>query len=214
MYMGLSLLRKRDDSKIISSAQAIVPTYAPDNWGMLFRQRVKSWDVTSHKKSFTYIWEIINPRGWCHLASWVLKPYFLQELLTIVLDWLRIFLLCGLIIRDWVSFLFMFVIFTGLIYVMVVLFEIVILRDRHDLRSSFCACITFPWYRLSSLIFRVGALLQNLLVYSHIRKGIKIRVREDEIRDIPPCPPSPDVDWFTVWTNDNNNNNSSSSSQQ
>ncbi|EER16951.1 hypothetical protein Pmar_PMAR005563, partial [Perkinsus marinus ATCC 50983] len=62
MYMGLSLLRKRDDSKIISSAQAIVPTYAPDNWGMLFRQRVKSWDVTSHKKSFTYIWEIINPR--------------------------------------------------------------------------------------------------------------------------------------------------------
>ncbi|KAF4651526.1 hypothetical protein FOL46_000273 [Perkinsus olseni] len=202
MYMGLSLLRKRDDSKIISSAQAIVPTYAPDNWGMLFRQRVKSWDVTSHKKTFTYIWEIINPRSWCHLASWVLKPYFLQELLTIVLDWLRTFLLCGLIIRDWVSFLFMFVIFTGLIYVMVVLFEIVVLRDRHDLRSSFCACLTFPWYRLSSLVFRVGALLQNLLVYSHVRKGIKIRVREDEIRDIPPCPPSPDVDWFTVWTGD------------
>ncbi|KAF4656792.1 hypothetical protein FOL47_008747, partial [Perkinsus chesapeaki] len=77
MYMGLSLLRKRDDSKIISCAQAIVPTYAPDSW-------------------------------------------------------------------------------------------------------------------------------MNLLVYSHERTNIKIGVREDEIRDIPPCPPHTDVDWFTVWVDNNN----------
>mmetsp|Transcript_22713 Transcript_22713/g.18796 ORF Transcript_22713/g.18796 Transcript_22713/m.18796 type:complete len:140 (-) Transcript_22713:103-522(-) len=101
-------------------------------------------------------------------------------LLVQVLDWLRAFLLCGLIIRDWVSFLFMFVIFTGLIYVMVFCFEIVVLRDRHDLRSSFCACITFPWYRLSSMAFRVGALLQNLLVYSHVRKGINIHIQQHD----------------------------------
>lgn len=68
-------------------------------------------------------------------------------------------------------------------------------------------------YRLSSLLFRLGALCQNLLIYSHERKGIKIGVREDEIRDIPPCPPHPDVDWFTVWTlpEDNNNDNSNNS---
>ncbi|KAF4728711.1 hypothetical protein FOZ63_008302, partial [Perkinsus olseni] len=39
MYMGLCLLHRRDDSKIISCAQSIVPTYAPDSFPMLFRQR-------------------------------------------------------------------------------------------------------------------------------------------------------------------------------
>jgi hypothetical protein len=69
LYMGLCLLRKRDDSKIISCAQTVVPTYAPDNWPVLFRQRVKSWELTSHKKSFTYLIEVINPRSFFHVAS-------------------------------------------------------------------------------------------------------------------------------------------------
>ncbi|KAF4655257.1 hypothetical protein FOL47_009497 [Perkinsus chesapeaki] len=200
LYMGLSLLRRRDDSKIISAPQTIVPTYAPDTWSMLYRQRVKSWDVTSHKKTFTYLYEILTPRGWFHLASWVLKPYFIQEFLTIILDWLRAFLLWGLIIRDWITFVIMLLVFTALLYIMVGVFYFIVLRDRHDLRPKVSTVILFPWYRLSSLLFRLGALCQNLLIYSHERKGIKIGVREDEIRDIPPCPPHPDVDWFTVWT--------------
>ncbi|KAF4654160.1 hypothetical protein FOZ61_008430 [Perkinsus olseni] len=200
LYMGLSLLRRRDDSKIISAPQTIVPTYAPDTWSMLYRQRVKSWDVTSHKKTFTYLYEILTPRGWFHLASWVLKPYFIQEFLTIILDWLRAFLLGGLIIRDWITFVIMLLVFTALLYIMVLVFYFIVLRDRKDIRPSVMTVILFPWYRLSSLLFRLGALCQNLLIYSHERKGIKIGVREDEIRDIPPCPPHPDVDWFTVWT--------------
>lgn len=40
---------------------------------------MKSWDVTAHRKTFMYLIEIINPAGWCHLPSWVLKPYFVQE---------------------------------------------------------------------------------------------------------------------------------------
>lgn len=31
-YMGLLLLKKRDNSKIISCAQTLVPTYAPASW--------------------------------------------------------------------------------------------------------------------------------------------------------------------------------------
>ncbi|KAF4676950.1 hypothetical protein FOL47_004192 [Perkinsus chesapeaki] len=199
MYMGLSLLRKRDSSKIISCAQAIVPTYAPDSWTVLFRQRVKSWELTSHKKTFSYLFEVFHPASFCHVPSLALKPYFLQELLAIVLDWLRIFLLCGLLLRDWMGLLMMTMVFTALLYFVVAVFQIVVLRERKELRSTLCTCITFPWYRLSGLLFRLGALCQNLLVYSHERTNIKIGVREDEIRDIPPCPPHPDVDWFTVW---------------
>ena len=101
LYMGLALLRLRDDARIISCPQTIVPTYAPDNWPMLFRQRVKSWELTSHKKTFTYLFELLNPASFCHAPSLALKPYFLQELLTIILDWLRMFLLSGLLLRDW-----------------------------------------------------------------------------------------------------------------
>ncbi|EER09260.1 hypothetical protein Pmar_PMAR013485 [Perkinsus marinus ATCC 50983] len=121
MYMGLSLLRKRDNSKIISCAQAVVPTYAPDSWTVLFRQRVKSWELTSHKKTFSYLFEVFHPASFCHVASLALKPYFMQEASDADMRFLGVHMLAD---------------------------------DS---------------------------------------------VREDEIRDIPPCPPHPDVDWFTVW---------------
>jgi hypothetical protein len=199
LYMGLSLLRLRDDSRIISCPQTIVPTYAPDHWAMLFRQRVKSWELTSHKKTFTYLFEFLNPFSLCHAASLVLKPYFLQELLTIILDWLRMFLLTGLLLRDWIGFLLMTAVFTTILYFQVVILQFVYLRQRKDLRSSFFTVLAFPFYRLSGLLFRLCALCHNILVYSHERKSMKIGTREDEIRDVAPCPPHPDCDWFTVW---------------
>ena len=199
LYMGLCLLRKRDKSTIISCAQTIVPTYAPDSWSVLFRQRVKSWELTSHKKTFTFLIEVINPVSFVHVASLCLKPYFIQELLTILLDWLRMFLLVGLIMRDTLSFLLMTAFFTILLYLQLLAFQFVVLRERRDLRSSFMTVLTFPFYKFCNLFFRICALCQNLLVYSHERKGIKIAVREDEIRDVPPLPPHYLVDWFTIW---------------
>ncbi|KAF4675085.1 hypothetical protein FOL47_008260 [Perkinsus chesapeaki] len=202
MYMGLCLLHRRDDSRIISCAQSVVPTYAPDSFPMLFRQRVKSWELTSHRKTFTYIKEVLSPASFCHAASLILKPYFLQEVLTILLDWLRTFLLTGLLLRDWVGLLLMTSVFTCLLYIQIIIFQLVVLRQRKELRSSLLTIILFPWYRLMGLMFRLCALCQNLLVYSHDRTFLKIGQREDEIRDIPPCPPHPDVDWFSIWIED------------
>lgn len=199
LYMGLALLRLRDDSRIISCPQTIVPTYAPDNWPMLFRQRVKSWELTSHKKTFTYLFEFINPASFCHAPSLVLKPYFLQELLTISLDWLRIFLLAGLILRDWLGLVLMTGVFTSILYIQVIILQFVYLRKRRDLRSTFGTVLMFPVYRLGGLLFRLCALCHNILIYSHERKSMKIGTREDEVRDVAPCPPHPDCDWFTVW---------------
>jgi hypothetical protein len=199
LMMGLSLLQRRDDSRIISCPQAIVPTFAPTSWRMLFRQRVKSWEVTSHKKTFSFLLELINPISFFHLPSVALKPYFLQELLAIVLDWLRIFLLISLAFRDWLALALMTAIFTGLMYIQVIIFQFVYLRRRRDLRVTFGGTVLFPFYRLSSLLFRVCALCQNILVYSHYRRGVYIRTREDEVKDLPATPPHPDVDWFTVW---------------
>jgi len=199
LYMGLALLRLRDDSRIISCPQTIVPTYAPDTWSMLFRQRVKSWELTSHKKTFTYLFEFLHPASFCHASSIVLKPYFLQELLTITLDWLRMFLITGLLLRDWLGLLVMTAIFTSILYIQVMILQFIYLRQRKDLRSSFVTVLLFPFYRLGGLLFRLCALIHNILVYSKDRKALKIGYREDEVRDIPPSPPHPDVDWFTCW---------------
>jgi hypothetical protein len=199
LMMGLSLLQRRDYSKIISCPQAIVPTFAPTSWRMLFRQRVKSWEVTSHKKTFSFLLELINPISFFHLPSVALKPYFLQELLAIILDWLRIFLLISLAFRDWLALALMTGIFTALMYIQVIVFQYVYLRRRKDLRVSIGGFLMFPFYRLSSLLFRVCALCQNILVYSHYRRGVYIRTREDEVKDLPATPPHPDVDWFTIW---------------
>jgi hypothetical protein len=199
MYMGISLLRKRDSSLIISCPQSIVPTFAPSSWRMLFRQRVKSWEVTSHKKTFTFLLELINPISWFHIKSVALKPYFMQELLSIILDWLRVFLLISLAFRDYTALALMTALFSLIMYVQVIVFQFVYLRRRKDLRVKVLGVIMFPLYRLSSLLFRVCALMHNILVYSHYRKGVRIQDREDEVKDMPPCPPHPQPDWFTVW---------------
>ena len=199
MYMGLCLLRKRDDSRIISAAQSIVPTYAPDTFKVLFRQRVKSWELTSHRKTLTYLFEFLSPRSFCHVPSLILKPYFLQELITILLDWLRVYLLCGLLLRDWLGLITMTVLFASLMYIQVFMFTFMVLRNRRDLRPKVSTFLMFPLYRFCGLLFRICALCHNLLVYSHRRSGMKIGKREDEIHDIPPTPPSHIVDWFTVW---------------
>jgi hypothetical protein len=79
------------------------------------------------------------------------------------------------------------------------MFQFIILRERRDLRSSFMTVVLFPFYKFMSLIFRVCALCQNILVYSKERKNLPIKVREDEIRDIPPLPGHYLVDWFSIW---------------
>ena len=167
---------------------------------MLFKQRVSSWELTSHKKTFTFLIELFSPSSFLHAPSLALKPYFLQEFLTIVLDWLRALLLVNLVMRDWRMFLFMSGLFMLLLYFQVFLHQVVFLRHRRDLRSPISVLLVYPFYRLANLLFRLSALCQNVLVYSHDRKTLKIGFREDEVHDIPPCPPHPDVDWFTVWT--------------
>jgi hypothetical protein len=89
--------------------------------------------------------------------------------------------------------------FIALMYLQIIIFSLFVLRSRKDLRPSLFTFLLFPVYRLTGLLFRICALCQNLLVYSHNRTNVKIGRREDEIKDIPPSPPSPIVDWFTVW---------------
>ena len=51
LYMGLLLHRMRKNYAIMVSAGAVVPTFAPENMLILFRQRVTSWDLCAQVPS-------------------------------------------------------------------------------------------------------------------------------------------------------------------
>jgi len=109
------------------------------------------------------------------------------------------------------------------------IFNNVVLRDRPDLRMTRKTCILFPFYRTWELLFRLHALLKNVIEYSTWRrKNIKISEREAHIHDLPPVrasgdggaafslartcsaahtllcacaqvPPEKNPNWWTVW---------------
>ena len=62
-----------------------------------------------------------------------------------------------------------------------------VLRNRPELRFSMETVLLFPFYRTWCLLFRLYALLRNVIQYSAwVRKFIRISTREQDMHDIPP----------------------------
>ena len=87
-YMGLLLHRMQKNYVIGVSAGAVVPTFAPETLLVLFRQRVTSWDLCAQRKILTQVKMFFT--GWCNLRTLILKPYMLQEIINVCLDWVRL----------------------------------------------------------------------------------------------------------------------------
>jgi hypothetical protein len=78
-------------------------------------------------------------------------------------------------------------------------FNYVVLRNRGDLRVDAETILFYPFYRTLGLLFRLHALLYNIVVYTAFYpKPVKISTRVDSVKDIPPVrwtrklpPPAP-----------------------
>lgn len=67
------------------------------------------------------------------------------------------------------------------------MFNFVVLRDRRDLQLELKIVILFPFYRTLELLFRLHALLKNVIEYAAWRlKNKTIAAREAEDHDLPP----------------------------
>eukprot|EP00940_MAST-03C_sp_MAST-3C-sp2_P001237 g1237.t1 len=197
-YMGLLLHRMQRNYVIGVSAGAVVPTFAPETLLVLFRQRVTSWDLCAQRKIFTIVKMFCS--GWCNFRTLILKPYMLQEVINVVLDWVRLYLLVGLAQRNFVGLCLCFICFYALLYVEICVFNYGVLRKRPDLQMSVKTILAFPFYRTLCLFFRMYALMRNILMYSTWRpKKLKISYREENQHDLPPVPLTTDPDWATVW---------------
>lgn len=80
------------------------------------------------------------------------------------------------------------------------MFNMVVLRDRPELKLTLGTVLMFPFYRTWCLIFRLYSLLRNIIMYSTwVRKFVRISVREQDMHDIPPVPYVTNPDWYTIW---------------
>jgi hypothetical protein len=62
-----------------------------------------------------------------------------------------------------------------------------VFRNRPELRFTMETVLLFPFYRTWCLLFRLYALLRNVIMYSAwVRKLIRISTREQDMHDIPP----------------------------
>lgn len=200
LYMGITLLRSLKQQYITMAPQAIVPTYAPDWFGLLFKQRVRSWDLAAHRKTFTFIRELVRPSSFCHGPSLFFKLYFFQDILTIFLDWVRPFVLLWTILREPLTMILVFLFYTTISIIQCMVFNTEVLKFRPDYRVDLCTVILFPIYKWVGLWFRLCAAYCNALIYSQSAKKKTILRREVHYKDIPPVPLWTDrPDWHEVW---------------
>ena len=115
LYMGILLHRMRKNYAIMVLSDAIVPTYAPEDMLTLFRQRVTSWDLCAQRKFMTQVKSFVF--GWCNTRTLILKPFILQEVFNVMLDWIRIYLMTALLVRNPVGLLLCFILFYGILYI-------------------------------------------------------------------------------------------------
>jgi len=207
LYMGLLLHRESQGKKIVTSGAHAVETYAPDDFLTLFRQRVKSWDLAAHRKFFS-IFGFLT----CFWSNqhWILKPFMFGEVVAVLQDWLRMYMVLIIIVVDPKAMLAIMSFFILLALLQLCLFNFVVMRRRPDLRFTFCTIICFPFYKMvTTLLFRQYALMENVIKYSLNRKPRTIEYRfttqRDALSGLQDFPPTPDVqhpDWWHVWHNE------------
>eukprot|EP00658_Telonema_sp_P-2_P028282 TRINITY_DN21698_c0_g1_i3.p1 TRINITY_DN21698_c0_g1~~TRINITY_DN21698_c0_g1_i3.p1 ORF type:complete len:763 (+),score=192.80 TRINITY_DN21698_c0_g1_i3:613-2901(+) len=203
LQMGLILHSMKAGYAINVSSREIVMTEPPSDFYTLWKQRVKSWDVTQHRKTLTFIQIVLFQ--WCGgIRTLILKPFLLMEIFNITQDWARIFFFGYLLtynegrvhLAQWLVYLIL------LQWLGLLIFHKKTLRHRKQDRDTWAAYMLYPVvYKPLTQVFRWYALLESIV--RREAPAAKIRDKE-ELQILPPKPfMKPDeIDWNTVWTAD------------
>lgn len=103
--------------------------------------------------------------GWCNTRTLILKPFLLQEILNVVIDWLRLYLMIGLGHRNAPDLLLVFVLFYSLLYI--------------EICVRFAAIATMIGEHGAWLTTNAGACLLLLLLLHQIFNFVVLRDRGD-----------------------------------
>ncbi len=117
-----------------------VPSHHAPCWRYLIGQPLLPWVLLFlalpcppplQRKFLTFVWEFCG--GWCNRRTYILKPFMLQEIINVILDWFRVFLMVGLAHRNTISLMVCFGVFYSLLYL-----EILVSKA-----AEMCVCLFF-----------------------------------------------------------------------
>ena len=77
--------------------------------------------------------------------------------MVVFLDYIRIYMVAGLAFRNPLGLLLVIGVFYGMAWMQLLLFNLIILRHRPDLRLSIPTLLVYPFYKVTPCI-RLGAL--------------------------------------------------------
>ncbi|KAF4759017.1 hypothetical protein FOZ63_004144 [Perkinsus olseni] len=209
--LGATLLEQRDKSKV--KDWPTLPRASINCRGHQYTRTVMEGGLP--RRVLCLLREFLLPSGWCSFTSLMLKPFYFAQLLYLLFDILRPFILGGMVVFDPLGFLVTLCVVAALLYIHAGVHLMVSFGSCTCTRSgetqgrawaSFCGTlVSFLLYPLTKLlhdiIFRPCSMIYTVMEYTRYkyRSTMPIVTREDVCRDLPPIPPHTEVDWYTVW---------------
>ncbi|KAL3894006.1 MAG: hypothetical protein SGCHY_005517 [Lobulomycetales sp.] len=152
--MGIWLLK--NGYRLGFHAETLVSTETPETIlgprPNYYNQRVRSWDFAGHVKD--------RPG-----ATITVKVFQMYALYTSITDWLRVPILAYSVMASPETFNTTFWIMIGLNIGAILVWNYMGARKRPDVRVSFLAIMTFPFYKAFSSLLRIVSMVRCYLVY-------------------------------------------------
>lgn len=196
MYMGVLLQKHMPHKKLKYNVNTLIPTFVPSDLLTLTRQRIKSWDLCNQRKFFTFCSLFFS------LKNFYLKPFYILEIVNIIFDWTRPFMIIvGGVFYPLYTIL-SFISYILLTFVMLFLFSVVGCYNRPEFKPTIRSMIIFPFYKIYLGLLRFIALMHNAVWYApFFPAGNPISKKE-----ILPVPPYPLPNWQTIYFVEENMN--------
>jgi hypothetical protein len=199
---SLEVIKLRGRSHIKSNPYSFVQVTVPCSFSGLVSYRLRTGYAGEVIKAGVALVELLSVFSLCSTFSWAIKPFLLLgTLVPSLCQLVRPFVIGTLIFRDPISIACLFV-GAGVLIMGQEILLLIIFSSRPDLRQkwSLAPVILYPFYRfLICWIIELPALFDYILGGCVRDSTLRPEKRFKELHDAPACPPSPIVNWFTVW---------------
>jgi hypothetical protein len=201
MRTGLSVVKMRGRNHIGSNPFTFVPVAVPTGFSDFVNSYIHN-DAGSASKIGQAIQELVSVFSLCNVYSLSLKPVLLLGIVIGgIIQLMRPFIIASLVFRDCISIGVLAAVAVGILFLKEFILFLVY-SGRPDLRQKWTTApiLLYPLYRfIMSWIIQVPAIYEYILGGCVSNTSLKPKKRAQELFDMPACPPSHVVNWYTVW---------------
>ncbi|KAF4669734.1 hypothetical protein FOL47_002384 [Perkinsus chesapeaki] len=220
IFAGLLMLRQRDEDIIKTAVQLAPETFGNSPYVDVGFQPKDIIEYVAQETEaaaparflMLYFRELLWVPSFTHMRSVFFKPFlFFVPILSGILDFLRPLILCSLVFRDPLSLLVMLIVLAIFSWLLALLIMASHRKGSSRIRRAGTAYglrgfLLHPFFQFINSLTRMAGHFVLLFgsnwqerALTGDENSLRVGLRVDDIRDIPPCPPSTEVDWFSVW---------------